>query len=575
MSKGAISHSSAERFNKLREKYAENLKNELVSIEKKWELFSVDQGDILILRSLYSDFHRLTGSGATFGFSSLSQIARSLENLVRPNIEHETSLDKAQCEQISRLIGSLKEAATDPERVNNVIEAGKISRIQSKIKKHHKNEHINVIIKDETLATSISCQLESYGYDIKTSQNLDEITSARFDNFPVSILIDYTFLEDEQNLNKLSGLKKDKDALFSLMVLSEEDDMEKRLRAVKAGADGFFTVPLEISALIDKLDSIIYDEDNDPYRILIIDDSEHLSSHYSLVLEHVGMITKIINDPLMVLEFLKDFMPDLILLDIHMPQCSGIELAKVIRQQEMFISVPIVYLSAEKDKKMQYDAMSIGGDDFLSKPIGPVQLLSTIANRVKRSRILRSFMVRDSLTNLFNHTRIKELLVSEVDRAKRQKNVLSYAMLDIDNFKEINDRFGHPAGDKVIKLLSSMLKQRLRKTDIIGRYGGEEFAIILLNADAQKAYTVLDEIRKGFQGISPFEDEKNFHVSFSCGISDFPVINAAGELNDAADKALYHAKNTGKNKTVVFSNIQHDDNNLGELSIEEEKIINE
>jgi diguanylate cyclase (GGDEF)-like protein len=184
---------------------------------------------------------------------------------------------------------------------------------------------------------------------------------------------------------------------------------------------------------------------------------------------------------------LADFQPDLIILDMYMPACTGTELAKVIRHNDRYVSVPIIYLSAEDDLDKQLDAMSEGGDDFLTKPIKPRHLITTVRNRAARARNLKARMVRDSLTGLYNHTHILQLLEDCSFRARRENKPLSFAMLDIDHFKRVNDSHGHPMGDRVIKSLALFLKQRLRKTDFIGRYGGEEFAIVMPDTDLEAA----------------------------------------------------------------------------------------
>ena len=235
-----------------------------------------------------------------------------------------------------------------------------------------------------------------------------------------------------------------------------------------------------------------------------------------------------------------------------MPACSGVELAKVIRQLDSFVSTPIVYLSSEDDFNTQLEAMSLGGDDFLVKPIEPQQLISAVSSRTLRARMLRSFMVRDSLTGLYNHTSIKEQLDREIARSSRLKSQLTFAMVDIDCFKNVNDTYGHPAGDRVIKSLARLLKQRLRSTDIVGRYGGEEFAIILTDTDAASAAKVMNDIRKVFVCLLHLSDGKEFSVSFSCGVADLAHYPDALALGNAADKALYHAKEKGRNSIMQY-----------------------
>jgi diguanylate cyclase (GGDEF)-like protein len=128
-------------------------------------------------------------------------------------------------------------------------------------------------------------------------------------------------------------------------------------------------------------------------------------------------------------------------------------------------------------------------------------------------------------------------------------------MIDIDHFKRVNDRYGHSVGDRVIKSLSRLLKQRLRSSDLVGRYGGEEFAVVMVDADMNTARKVLDTIRNDFSQLRHLSDEKEFSVTFSCGISDVSEFPNATKLSDAADKALYKAKRAGRNQ-VMLADVQ-------------------
>jgi diguanylate cyclase (GGDEF)-like protein len=210
-----------------------------------------------------------------------------------------------------------------------------------------------------------------------------------------------------------------------------------------------------------------------------------------------------------------------------------------------------VFLSAETNRDMQLEAMRLGGDDFMTKPIKSDHLISAVINRVKRSRTLRAFMVRDSLTGLYNHTTTKGQLEIELARAQRHQSALALAIIDIDHFKSVNDTYGHPTGDRVLKSLSRLLRERLRKTDIIGRYGGEEFAVVLVGTDGATAVGVLDEIREGLARIRQQAGGEEFTVTFSCGIACFSHYPDGPRLTDAADRALYAAKRGGRNRVML------------------------
>ena len=238
---------------------------------------------------------------------------------------------------------------------------------------------------------------------------------------------------------------------------------------------------------------------------------------------------------------------------MYMPECSGPELAKMIRQCNRFDSIPIIYQSGEEDLDKQLKAMREGADDFLTKPVRPDALIATVRNRVARARSLKARMVRDSLTGLYNHTHIQQLLQESYTRFQRMSRHLSVVMLDIDHFKRVNDTHGHPTGDRVIKSLAMLLKQRLRKSDLIGRYGGEEFALVLLDADAAQAANVVDELRERFMKMRFQGSAGEFTCTLSAGVAEcLPSDDKAGlDWIAEADLALYQAKTGGRNQVVV------------------------
>jgi len=196
------------------------------------------------------------------------------------------------------------------------------------------------------------------------------------------------------------------------------------------------------------------------------------------------------------------------------------------------------------------EAMKIGGDDFLHKPIRDDHLVASVTTRAQRFRHLRSVMERDSLTGLINHGVLEHELERELSRAEREQKQMVFAMVDIDHFKIVNDNYGHPVGDRVIKAMTRILTQRLRKTDIVGRYGGEEFGIILPSTTPEQAIKLLDEIRESVSEISYSSDSGPFHVTYSAGLAVFPVHSDVTQIIRAADKALYKAKEAGRNRVV-------------------------
>ncbi|MDO9466040.1 MAG: diguanylate cyclase, partial [Thiobacillus sp.] len=237
----------------------------------------------------------------------------------------------------------------------------------------------------------------------------------------------------------------------------------------------------------------------------------------------------------------------LILMDMYMPNCTGVEAARIIRQHDEFLSTPIVYLSGETNVALQVDAMRLGGDHFLTKPFNPVFLNAIVKSKIERYRALRRTMYNDSLTGLLNHSSGKNTLDMLLSHVAHEGGFLSVVMMDIDHFKQVNDSYGHPVGDQVIRSLSWLLKQRLRKQDVICRYGGEEFLIALPHTDAEQAFVIMDRIRQDFSQIRHPHSGGHFSATVSGGIATYPLYQNSDSLIKAADEALYMAKRTSRN----------------------------
>lgn len=411
---------------------------------------------------------------------------------------------------------------------------------------------IYIALQDFERAERLSKQLEFFGLYAQALDGRSNFQTAMTHRHPSAIVIDVDFCGPGEGLKLAAGVQQGLEQKLPLLFFSHhETDTPTRLAAVRAGGEEFLTGTLEASSLLEKIEILTCVAQYEPYKVLIIDDSRAQALHTERLLNSAGIVTRTLLDPIQAMAELADFQPDLIILDMYMPGCTGTELAKVIRHNDRYVSVPIIYLSAEDDLDKQLDAMSEGGDDFLTKPIKPRHLITTVRNRAARARNLKARMVRDSLTGLYNHTHILQLLEDCCFRARRESQRLCFAMLDIDHFKKVNDSHGHPMGDRVIKSLALFLKQRLRKTDYIGRYGGEEFAIVMPDTDIQSAHLVLDEIRRRFAEIHYPAQPADLFCTFSAGVVEMSDKDDSLLLASRADEALYRAKHAGRNHVFL------------------------
>ncbi len=409
--------------------------------------------------------------------------------------------------------------------------------------------HITLFWPTTEDAGDIMSQLEHYGYNGEVTSSPAKAVKIALTRHSSAVVLDIS-RETTASLELCVGeLNR---AGIPWIGVSDKGTFEERLAMVRLNICNFMVKPITASSLVDSIDKGNRYNLEEPYKVMVIDDSPVTAQWVKNTLQPAGIDVHVLSDVTKVLQAMHDITPDLILLDIRMPQCTGLEVAQVIRQHEAFVSIPLVYLSGETSRQIQYQAIRMGGDEFLEKPVPEEELLTIITSKIERSRSLRRFMVQDSLTGLLNHTRIKQHLAQSMMLAKRDNAPVSFAMLDIDHFKKVNDQYGHPVGDRVIKSLAKMLRQRVRKSDVVGRYGGEEFAVVLHGATLDDAYRIMNRIREDFSKVYHTYDDGIFASSFSCGIAGFPVFDDPNVVAAKADLALYESKRAGRNCVTIF-----------------------
>lgn len=425
------------------------------------------------------------------------------------------------------------------------------SFIQPEVSKPTKPPILFLLTKEMAEAEQLGVQLSYFGYQIRIFTKHSDLSRALWKDAPKALIVlwDYGMGEFTEMQSFTRGFARHAHSI-PVLIVSKDDSMDTRLKAVRAGAAAFFVHPVDAGALIGAVEEFSNPEMRIPYRILIIDESVSQASYFAMHIERVGMETRIVTDLPNLVQPLVEFNPDLILVERELPDCTGSEIAQVIHQIENFVSAPVVYLSAESDGDQKLDMMSLGGEYILTKPVNPKLLVSVVTARARRYRRLRSMMLNDGLTGLLNHTSIKDRLDNEILRASREHKPLSFAMIDLDYFKRINDLYGHGSGDRVLKSAARLFKQRLRRTDLIGRNGGDEFAVILPNTPAVEAASVMDYLRESFSNLQHRTHDAAFTQTFSCGVAAYPEFGTAALISQAADRAMYQAKRCGRNRVI-------------------------
>ncbi|TVP44412.1 MAG: diguanylate cyclase [Halomonas sp.] len=520
----------------LKQSYLATLESELLALYNDLsEAIAHNQEEPAALAHTLEDIHRrlhkIAGSAGTFGFQAVGQQVRTLEVTLQSWLEASHVLPpftklSAFVQQLWELQREVSPGALP--QAHTLAEESAITSVTI----------IWLVEEDVELGNRILEQLNNFSYTVRLFTTVKDANHAASKEIPDVVIIDAGM--EFANLS----------VACPLLFISDQDTFEARVRAAQLNAHGYFLKPLNIPQLVNRLEQLLHDREAPPARILIVDDDYQLAMYYQLVLEAAGMEVRILEQPEHIIEQMSVFRPELLLMDVHMPAYNGPDLAAVVRQYEEWGSLPIVFLSAETDLNKQIDALSHGADDFLTKPISAAQLVASVRARVARARTLSALLNKDSLTGLLKHASIKSATINEVARAYRQNYPVIVAMMDIDNFKTVNDTHGHAVGDVVIASVATLLRQRLRQTDLIGRYGGEEFLMVLPHCGAQDGWKRLENIREYFSRLRFRQGDIEFSCTLSAGMICSTDVSEEKRENllVAADEALYRAKRGGRNK---------------------------
>jgi len=540
--------SKIDRLHAFQVEFQNQLDERLRNLQRAWveALLSEDPKTWSPESSLRRQAHSLAGAGGSFGYKRLGERAHQFEtDLIAARFHPVLSLeDRATFE--AHLAELWRLASQGPGEDMAQEEAlPEVSTSQSP-------SLIYVLEDDLLLAKELARQLNQFGYEVKSFSGSDELSKAIQNKMPTALLADISLPEgDLAGPDIVNELMENLPGKCPVVFISVHDHWQAHLAAVRAGGKAYFPKPLDFTSLVGQLDRITDRFPDPPFRILVVEDDEILARHYASVLVEAGMQAEIVNIPAELPLRLSSFSPDLILLDIFLPDCTGIEAATIIRQNPKYTHLPIVYLSKMDSREDQLSALQAGGDEFLQKPISDSHLVQAVRSRARRFQALNAMMSRDGLTGLLNHINLKLTLERELSQTLRRNGILTLAMIDVDHFKSVNDRYGHPTGDKVLKSLSRLLTERLRKGDFAARYGGEEFAVVMPDTDPLAAQKVLDGLRTQFATMPHLSDAGEFTATFSAGVASTPPHTKMDALLQAADQALYSAKHGGRNRVEL------------------------
>jgi diguanylate cyclase (GGDEF)-like protein len=468
--------------------------------------------------------HSIKGSAGTFGFTELSARAARLERLIAQALAQPAAATGDQKRAIREAADALTSAGTVDASAAQAAAPRRPGRA---------TKTLYLLDEDPDRSIGLIAELRQYGYHPEGFATAEALLIAVAELEPVVVLIDGSGEETpERAIAAVTALNADRDPPIPTVLLAGRGDI-------------FLPWPAETAELVSRLDQLATLDDHAPYRVLVLGADAVEANRTAVMLESAGMHTRVAPAPLRILEALADFPPDMLLMDAALPDCPGVELGAVVHQFPAWSTLPILYLASAAEVERQLASAQPGADDFLVKPVAANRLRAAVASRAERRRAIRALISQDPLTGLLTHRAIDRRIEAEVARADRMERPLTLAIIDIDRFRALNQHHGYPVGDGVLRSLALLLRRRLRRSDLIGRFGGDRIAILLPETTPEMAEELFDRIRIAFAGMTHGGADMNVSTSFSTGIAGSRPGRSAAELTRAAELVLLDAKKHG------------------------------
>jgi two-component system cell cycle response regulator len=290
-----------------------------------------------------------------------------------------------------------------------------------------------------------------------------------------------------------------------------------------------------------------------PQNVLVIDDSPEIHVLLRARLKDEPITLHFAESPGAGLAMIADVKPDVILLDVNMPEMDGYQVCRLLKANPVTVNVPIIFLTGADTTAEKIRGLELGATDYVTKPFDPAELRARVRAALRTAYLMdllsRKAMI-DGLTGLWNRSYLDSRLAAEIALARRSGQHVSCIMLDVDHFKLVNDRYGHPFGDEVLRMIAVTLGTSCRSEDVVCRYGGEEFAVLLPNTAATAATELAERLRGAIESESLKFKGQQVKVTSSFGVSELSE-NTAVLLIESADKALYDAKQAGRNRVCI------------------------
>lgn len=451
-----------------------------------------------------------------------------------------------------------------------------------------------ILVVDDLLPNRrlLEAKLRGSYYDVVTAEGGVQAIEIAKASPPDVILLD-VMMPDMDGFETCKILKNDPKTMdVPVVMVTALSDVQDRVQGLNSGADDFLTKPINDLALFARIRSLVRlksmtdelklrDKTGEQFsvvdygrpargdvagaNILIIDDDASQTQQIMVKLTEINVNATVMPSPPEAVKLSEQNDFDLIMVSAQLDSGNGVNLCTHLRSQEKTRNTPLLIIIEDDNPDLLVKALDMGINDYLVTPIDSNEVIARVKIQVRRKKYQDALQVnqkqslemavRDGLTGLYNRRYFDTHLERMLQYSKDNGRSLSLMILDMDHFKEVNDKYGHQSGDAVLQQLSKLILQSVRPSDLVARYGGEEFVIVMPNTDSRGSSYVGERVRKIVENtpfnipVEPFQIKK----TISIGLAISSPQDVSSKILERADKALYHVKKTGRNKVAVYS----------------------
>ena len=614
-----LSPDESQQSAELRQVFVKTLPKRLETVHRRARRLTMQGWDVNVLTVFFQDVQALAGACGRYGVLDAGEVLFGIETFVAPYLENVSLPDDEARPQFQRAIDALgaliakhvpeKVAVTSPGVMPLVAERGGIqtlvvppreywrrwgvgdvdsalaaapatpaaaapvpaaapatnaaaavpaARAQSKPIRATAEKRVYHLTAGDPLASEVDQKLEGSRYPFDLIEDADTLREMLGAFAPAMVIVDAAFLPQLDAIGDSLRLARTRTSQkVALVVFADNNDIATRLKAMRAGADAFITLPMTAADAFARIEELLEGEGGDPFRVLIIEDDRSQALFAESILRKAGMETRAVMDPISALEELNAFRPELILMDLYMPDCDGMELTTLIREREAYTNIPIVFLSGEHDEEKRFDALSAGGDDYLEKPIRPKHLISAVTNRVRRARATQKRVLahnpRDPVSGLYDRAhvleRVGELLAN--DDAHRQGGGLLFLL--VDGAQNIRERIGLSAFDQLIGQAGAFLSGLVQTRDLCARFDDTSFIVLAPQLQETELLEFGGRIRQAFDQHVFEIGDRSITLAVAIGIATFGQnLGEAAAMVNAAERACVGARQDPERRVALF-----------------------